>query len=135
MKFTVVAPVCAAFALGLFASAHAQTQTAPAAQPDATAQPAKPKPKPRKDKNNAASVTITNGRTAPLQAFELSTDAQPPVIVAKLSKPLAPGKSATLPIKGKHGCSFDVRGAFADDSTVENDGVNVCKDGKLRLSE
>ncbi len=84
---------------------------------------------------NASSVTVTNLRQTPLQELDISTQANPPVIVAKLTKPLLPGKSAKLAIKGKRGCLFDVRGAYADDATVENDGLDLCKDSKLRLNE
>jgi hypothetical protein len=64
-----------------------------------------------------------------------AADAAAPIIVARLTKPLEPGKSAKLAIKGKRGCLFDVRGAYADDATVENDGIDLCKDSKLRLNE
>lgn len=115
MKIFAVATACAA--LLITASADAQTRRAAA------------------PKKNAASVTVTNGRTAPLQQFEISTPGAQPIVVAKLAKPLAPGKSIVLPIKGKRGCTFDIRGAYADDATVENDGHDLCKDSKLRLSE
>jgi hypothetical protein len=112
----VVAPASAVILLGLAASAEAQGKKRAAAK-------------------NANSVTVTNLRAAPLQELEISTSANPPVIVAKMAKPLAPGKTAKLAIKGKQGCMFDVRGAYADDATVENDGVDLCKDSKLRLNE
>lgn len=115
MKLFVHASICAAMLLGSAIGAQAQ----------------KPKP----SSKNAATVTLTNGRSAPLQQLEVSTTGDKPTVVAKLSKPLAPGKSATLPIKGKRGCTFDVRGAYSDDATVENDGVDLCKDSKLRLGD
>ncbi|MET0605146.1 MAG: hypothetical protein ABWZ80_01710 [Beijerinckiaceae bacterium] len=115
MSQYVVAPACAIILLGLGASAEAQGGR-PATQ-------------------NASSVTVTNLRTAALQQLEISTSDSPAVAVVKMAKPLAPGKSAKLAIKGKRGCMFDVRGAYADDATVENDGVDLCKDSKLRLSE
>lgn len=117
MKISAIAPACAAVLLATIVQADAQARRAAA------------------PKKNAASVTITNGRSAPLQEFQLTTTGDTPIVVAKLAKPLAPGKSATISIKGKRGCVFDIRGAYADDATVENDGHDLCKDSKLKLSE
>ncbi|MBN9063401.1 MAG: hypothetical protein BGP06_09935 [Rhizobiales bacterium 65-9] len=132
----IFATASASFAL-LFAATMAAEAQAPAAPaPAAQEQPqAKPKPRRAAAAKNAASVTITNARTEPLQELQISTADNPPVVVATLGKPLAPGKSAKISIKGKKGCVFDVRGAFADESVVESDGHDLCKDTKLRLSE
>lgn len=134
MRIFTAASAFAALLLVTTVQAEAQTAAPPAAAPEA--QPAaKPKPRRAGPKTNATSVTITNNRTAPLQDFQISTSGATPIVVAKLTKPLAPGKSATLAIKGKRGCLFDISGAYADQSTVENDGHDLCKDSKLKLSE
>lgn len=132
----IIAALSACAAVLLVATTQAEAQTPPpAAAPEAQPQA---RPKPRRaagPKKNAMSVTITNNRTETLQDFQITTSGATPIVVAKLAKPLAPGKSATLAIKGKHGCLFDISGAYADESTVENDGHDLCKDSKLRLSE
>src|SRR5690606_34862389 len=84
---------------------------------------------------HAASVTIANAHSAPLQELEITSTTEPPVVVARLTKPLEPGKSVRLAIKGKHGCLFDLRGAYGDESVLESDGVDLCADNKLRLTE
>ena len=84
---------------------------------------------------NATSVVVTNMRQAALQELDLATTGDQPVIAARLAKPLAPGKSITLTIKGKRGCTFDVRGMFDDNMPAEADAVDFCLDNKLRLTE
>lgn len=114
MKRIAILSACAALSVAMIANADAQG---------------------RRGGKNATSITLTNKRTAALNELEVTTAGDPPVIVAKLAKPIAPGKSATLAIKGKRGCMFAIRGAYADDATVENDDVDLCKDSKLRLNE
>ena len=40
-----------------------------------------------------AQIKITNARTVPLESLEITTTGEQPRLVAKLAKPLAPGKS------------------------------------------
>lgn len=95
----------------------------------AAAQAGKPKAK------SATSLTLTNKRAVPLVAFEVSQGGENGKVVARLSKPLAPGKKLVLPLKGGKGCVYDLRGAFADDSEVETENYDICRGGPVNLTE
>lgn len=82
-----------------------------------------------------AQVKITNGRTIPLESLEITTTGEQARLVAKLSKPLAPGKSVALKLNKPAGCSYYILGKFADESESDNDGVDLCKEKSLRLTE
>ncbi|RXT52432.1 hypothetical protein B6S44_16770 [Bosea sp. Tri-44] len=82
-----------------------------------------------------AQVKITNGRTVPLQTLEITTTGEQARLVAKLAKPLAPGKSVSLKLNKPAGCSYYVLGKFSDESESDNDGIDLCKEKSLRLTE
>jgi hypothetical protein len=84
---------------------------------------------------SATSLTLTNKRSVPLIAFEVSQGGEGGKIVARLNKPLAPGKKLVMPFKGGKGCVYDLRGAFADDSEVETENYDICRGGPVNLTE
>ena len=82
-----------------------------------------------------AQVKITNGRSVPLDSLEITTTGEQARLVAKLAKPLAPGKSVSLKLNKPSGCSYYILGKFSDEAESDNDGVNLCKERSLRLTE
>jgi hypothetical protein len=82
-----------------------------------------------------AQVTIVNGRAVPLTKLEIATTGDRPRLVAKLARPLAPGKSVALRLNRPSGCSFYVLGRFSDEVENDHDGVDLCKDTTLRLTD
>lgn len=93
-----------------------------AAQP-AAAQRAKPNQQ----------VTVTNLRSAALNTLEIATTGDQPRLVAKLGKPLAPGKSATLKLNKPAGCSYFVLARFEDAVESDSEGMDLCRDRVIRL--
>lgn len=84
---------------------------------------------------NATSIVVTNMRQVAVSDLTISTATDTPVGVARLTKPLAPGKSITLPIKGKRGCVFNVAGNYQGDEPFDAESVDFCADNKLRLTD
>ncbi|WP_332689266.1 hypothetical protein [Bosea sp. (in: a-proteobacteria)] len=82
-----------------------------------------------------AQVKITNARSVPLDSLEITTTGEQARLVAKLAKPLAPGKSVSLKLNKPAGCSYYVLGKFSDESESDNDGIDLCKERSLRLTE
>ena len=80
-------------------------------------------------------ITITNQRTVPLSNFAIATPGDQPRLVAKLAKPLAPGKSISLKLNKPAGCTYYLLGKFSDESESDNDGIDLCKERSLRLTE
>ena len=125
-------------------------QTAPPAAPDLTkgimdegADTAKeammPKAKmakPAKKMKMPASVTlkITNARTVSVTALTIGLSGSGTGKNAVV-KPLAAGKSTSIKLDTKKGCTFDIRGAFEDDAAIEADAVDFCADNTLVLKE
>ena len=54
--------------------------------------------------------------------------------VAKLAKPLAPGKSVALKLNKPQGCSYTVQGMFEDEAASDAD-MDLCRDRVIRLTE
>jgi hypothetical protein len=81
------------------------------------------------------SVTITNARAETLTALVVQTAEDSPRVVARLTKPLAGGKSQKLTLNKPKGCTFNVLAQFADESEAEAEGIDLCKDAKIRLTE
>lgn len=82
-----------------------------------------------------AQITITNMRAAPLNSLEIATSGEQSRLVAKLAKPLAPGKSVALKLNKPQGCSYFVLAKFADDVESDSDSMDLCKDRVIRLTE
>jgi hypothetical protein len=82
-----------------------------------------------------AELTIINARTVAMTAFEIATTGEQPRLVAKLSAPLAPGKSAKIKLNKPTGCSFYVLARFEDESENDSDGANLCGEKQIRLTD
>lgn len=107
-------------AFGLTTMAASAPALAQAAKPKATKPP--------------ASVTLTNARGVSLTMAEI-TLADGSHVVARITRPLEPGKSVTLKLNRPKGCSYIVNGGFEDESEVETGTIDLCKDAKIRLVE
>ncbi|MGO4402825.1 hypothetical protein AB4Z10_01030 [Bosea sp. RAF48] len=81
-----------------------------------------------------AQITITNQRSVPLNSFEIATAGEQPRLVAKLAKPLAPGKSVALKLNKPQGCAYTVQGKFEDEADSDAD-MDLCRDRVIRLTE
>lgn len=82
-----------------------------------------------------AQITITNMRAAPLTLFEIATGGDQPRLVGKIAKPLAPGKSIAVKLNKPAGCSYHVLAKFGDEVESDAEGMDLCKDKIIRLTE
>jgi hypothetical protein len=82
-----------------------------------------------------AQIKITNMRAAPLTTFEIATIGEQPRLVAKLAKPLAPGKSAEIKLNKPVGCSYFVLARFDDAAESDSDSMDLCKERVIRLTD
>jgi hypothetical protein len=80
-------------------------------------------------------ITVSNARAAAVTQFEIATMGEQPKLVGKLAKPLAPGKSIQLTLKGASGCSYFVLARFEDGSETEAENVDICADKMVRLTD
>ncbi len=85
-------------------------------------------------KKPVSQVTITNQRAVPLMALEIASAGEPPLLVAKLAKPLPPGKSVMLKLTKARGCAYAVLGRFDDEAETDSQ-IDLCKERVLRLTE
>ena len=81
-----------------------------------------------------AQITITNQRSVPLSNFAIATPGDQPRLVAKLAKPLAPGKSIALKLNKPQGCAYTVQAKFDDEAESDAD-MDLCRDRVIRLTE
>lgn len=82
-----------------------------------------------------ASITLTNARATMLTVFEIASTGDNPKLIARITKPLAPGKSIKLAMKGAKGCEYFVLARFDDDSEATSDGMDLCREKTIRLTE
>lgn len=82
-----------------------------------------------------SSITVTNGRTAMLTVLEIASTGANPKLVGKIDKPLAPGKSIKIALKGAKGCEYYVLARFDDDSEANADDMDLCREKTIRLTE
>ncbi len=82
-----------------------------------------------------AELTIINDRAAPLTTFEIATTGSQPRLVAKLSKPLAPGQSVRVTLNRPTGCAFFVLARFEDGSDNDAEDINLCGETEIRLTD
>lgn len=85
-------------------------------------------------KKPVSQVTITNQRAVPLMALEITTASDQPLLVARLARPLAPGKSVALRLTKAQGCAYTVQGKFDDEADTDSE-IDLCKERVLRLTE
>jgi hypothetical protein len=83
------------------------------------------KPKP------ATALQITNGRDETATTVTISAGDR----IVKLARPLAANGKTTLRLPKFTGCNVSVAATFADESVVELDDFDICKDHTIRFTE
>ncbi|MCA0424465.1 MAG: hypothetical protein LCH61_14305 [Proteobacteria bacterium] len=79
-----------------------------------------------------AAITVSNARAASLVTLALmKADGK---IVARLAKPLEPGKKATLAIAKGATCALEVSATF-DDEAENATQIDICKDKAIRFTD
>jgi hypothetical protein len=79
----------------------------------------------------ASALSVSNARAVP--ALEVVIGAGEKTVA--LSKPLAPNAKATLKLPKLSGCTVSVSATFADESVVELDDFDVCKEKTIRFTD
>jgi hypothetical protein len=105
--------------------------TAPAA--DSTAVKPKPKPKPKKPVEATIAVEVINGRAVELTSLVAAISGTPDS--KKIAGPLAAGKKTTAHLVHDKACLFDLHAVFEDGAVTDAQGVELCKDKKINLTE
>jgi hypothetical protein len=82
-----------------------------------------------------ASIMVTNARGIMLTVFEIASTGDNPKLVGRIDKPLAPGKSVKVALKGAKGCEYYVLARFDDDSEANSEGMDLCREKTIRLTE
>jgi len=104
---------------------------APAA--DSTAAKPKPKPKPKKPAEVTMAVQVTNGRAVGLTSLVAAISGTPDS--KKIAGPLLAGKKTTAHLAHDKACLFDLHAVFEDGAVTDAQGVELCKDKKINLTE
>ena len=104
---------------------------APAPAPDKTA--AKPKPKPKKPAEATIAVEVTNSRAVGLTSLVGAISGTPDS--KKIAGPLDPGKKTIAHLAHDKACLFDLHAVFEDGAVTDAQGVELCKDKKINLTE
>jgi hypothetical protein len=134
--------VCALCGGALLAAGagFAQTTPLPAADSagavpaaDSTAAKPKPKPKPKKPAEATIAVEVTNSRTVGLTSLVGAISGTPDS--KKIAGPLAAGKKTTAHLAHDKACLFDLHAVFEDGAVTDAQGVELCKDKKINLTE
>jgi hypothetical protein len=148
LKRKLTLAVCALCGGALLAAGAGFAQTAPlpaadsagavpAAAPAAPAAPdaAKPKPKPKAKKAAEATIAVQviNGRTVGLTSLVAAISGTPDS--KKIAGPLAAGKTTTARLAHDKACLFDLHAVFEDGAVTDAQGVELCKDKKINLTE
>jgi hypothetical protein len=142
LKRKLTLAVCALCSGALLAAGagFAQTTPLPAADsagavPAAAPAAAKPKPKPKPKKAAEATVTVQviNGRTVGLTSLVAAISGTPDS--KKIAGPLAAGKKTTSRLAHDKACLFDLHAVFEDGAVTDAQGVELCKDKKINLTE
>jgi hypothetical protein len=79
-----------------------------------------------------AQISVDNQRPANLTELVISDAEGNPV--ARLARPLAPGKKSALKLGKAKGCDMNVQARFEDDSAVD-ETLDLCKEKVLRFTE
>lgn len=82
-----------------------------------------------------AELTIINARSSPMVSFEIATTGDQPRLVARHQQQLAPGRSVKVRLNRASGCEFVVLARFADDSENVDEGMNLCGQRQIRLTD
>lgn len=105
----------------------------PAPAADATAAKPKPKPKPKKPAAATIAVTVINSRAVGLTSLVAAISGTPDS--KKIAGPLAAGKKTTAHLAHDKACLFDLHAVFEDGAVTDAQGVELCKDKKINLTE
>ena len=105
--------------------------TAPAA--DSTPAKPKPKPKPKKPAEATIAVDVINGRVVGLTSLVAAISGTPDS--KKIAGPLAAGKKTIAHLAHDKACLFDLHAVFEDGAVTDAQGVELCKDKKINLTE
>jgi hypothetical protein len=97
----------------------------------ADAQTAAPVARPLKKATPSDLVMITNSRAVELTELDATPDGG--YLPKKIASNIAAGKKAAVHVATDKGCVFDLRGAYADGSSTELTGVDLCKDKNVNL--
>ncbi len=144
VKRKLTLAVCALCGGALLAAGagFAQTTPLPAADsagavtmPAADATPAKPKPKPKPKKPAEATIAVevTNSRAVGLTSLVGAISGTPDS--KKIAGPLAAGKKTIAHLAHDKACLFDLHAVFEDGAVTDAQGVELCKDKKINLTE
>jgi hypothetical protein len=130
----IVGALLATSAANAQATPPAADEGGAVAAPDAAA-PAKAKAKSKKAAAPAPTVdvVVTNKRDVALTELLASQAGSPES--KKIAGPLAPGKKVVVHLAHDKDCLFDLHGSYADGTTTDADGVELCKDKKINLVE
>ncbi len=113
-------------------AAEAPSPVAPAqAAPAGAAPRAKPRPRKPRGPVPARSLTINNASANTLTALEVSADGKS----AKMARPLASQKKATLKLPAFKTCAVTVAAAFEGQGQAESSAFDICKDKVIRFTE
>jgi hypothetical protein len=142
VKRKLTLAVCALCGGALLAAGagFAQTMPLPAADsagavpaPAADSTAAKPKPKPKKPAEATIAVEVTNSRAVGLTSLVGAISGTPDS--KKIAGPLAPGKKTIAHLAHDKACLFDLHAVFEDGAVTDAQGVELCKDKKINLTE
>jgi len=111
-------------------SAGAVPAAAPAA-PEAAK--SKPKAKPKKAAEATITVQVINGRTVGLTSLVAAISGTPDS--KKIAGPVAAGKKTTARLAHDKACLFDLHAVFEDGAVTDAQGVELCKDKKINLTD
>jgi len=141
VKRKLTLAVCALCGGALLAAGAGFAQTIPlpaadsagAAPADATAAKPKPKPKPKKPAEATIAVEVINSRAVGLTSLVGAISGTPDS--KKIAGPLAAGKKITAHLAHDKACLFDLHAVFEDGAVTDAQGVELCKDKKINLTE
>ena len=105
----------------------------PAPAKDKTAAKPKPKPKPKKPAEATMAVEVTNSRAVGLTSLVVAISGTPDS--KKIAGPLLAGKKTTAHLAHDKACLFDLHAVFEDGAVTDAQGVELCKDKKINLTE
>jgi len=105
----------------------------PAPAADSTAAKPKPKPKPKKPAEATIAVEVTNSRAVGLTSLVGAISGTPDS--KKIAGPLAAGKKTVAHLAHDKACLFDLHAVFEDGAVTDAQGVELCKDKKINLTE
>ena len=142
VKRKLTLAVCALCGGALLAAGagFAQTTPLPAADSagavpaaDSTAAKPKPKPKPKKPAEATIAVEVTNSRAVGLTSLVGAISGTPDS--KKIAGPLDAGKKTVAHLAHDKACLFDLHAVFEDGAVTDAQGVELCKDKKINLTE